>query len=503
MSGASPIVRTRKSVLTLGQPGDDLDWYARAVADLRQRPIADPTSWRYQGAVHGYPGTKNDPFATPGEALPSRSDQERFWNQCQHQTWYFLPWHRGYLACFEEIIAAAVVRLGGPQGWALPYWNYSAADASARSLPAAFLNQTNTDGSANALWVDGRNLTGVEDAIPVSDVSLEALLHSPFTGSALGGDPGFGGPQTSFSHFGGVNGRLENLPHNVIHVDVGGLMSDPDTAALDPIFWLHHANIDRLWEVWLHRNSSFVDPTSAAWLTGVTFDLHDAAGGVVTFTPSDMRDTTKVRHGYGYDDISDPVGGNRMLAAHVETVAAMTATPPQHPQLVGTSDTMVSLARAATSVKVAFNQPARQAAIARLAAARPVRAFLNLENITGTGQYGNYEVYINVPNAATVEPLFAGHLSTFGVRKASRSDSPHGGSGITTVLEITPQIDQLHRERNWDGAHLDVRFVPVQGTSSDPSAMPGRATVRRQADVAGPASSTEGPNIGRISVYYS
>jgi tyrosinase len=29
-----------------------------------------------------------------------------------------------------------------------------------------------------------------------------------------------------------------------------GWMSDPDKAALDPIFWLHHANIDRLWAAW-------------------------------------------------------------------------------------------------------------------------------------------------------------------------------------------------------------------------------------------------------------
>jgi hypothetical protein len=32
-----------------------------------------------------------------------------------------------------------------------------------------------------------------------------------------------------------------------------GWMLDPSLAALDPIFWLHHANVDRLWEVWLQR----------------------------------------------------------------------------------------------------------------------------------------------------------------------------------------------------------------------------------------------------------
>ena len=75
MSGTTP-VRTRKNVLTLGSPGDDLDWYAKAVAALRQLPMTDPTSWRYQAAVHGYPGHTHDPFAVRGETLPSNADQQ-------------------------------------------------------------------------------------------------------------------------------------------------------------------------------------------------------------------------------------------------------------------------------------------------------------------------------------------------------------------------------------------------------------------------------------------
>jgi tyrosinase len=308
MSGSATPVRTRKSVFTLGTPGDDLDWYGKAVAALKALPITNPISWRYLGAVHGYPGTAQDPFAVAGEDVPSAADQQQFWDQCQHQTWFFLPWHRGYLACFEEIIAATVVQLGGPAGWALPYWNYSSTTVrNARALPAAFLNQTNPDGSANPLWLQGRNMTNADHLLPTRHVSLEALLHAPFDGATDGGDPGFGGPDTPFNHSGNVNGRLENVPHNVIHDDVGGLMSDPDTAALDPIFWLHHSNIDRLWEVWTRRDpANNTDPAVAAWLTDVPFVLHDSKGAVVTFTPSQMLDTTQVRHGYVYDDISDP-----------------------------------------------------------------------------------------------------------------------------------------------------------------------------------------------------
>ena len=40
--------------------------------------------------------------------------------------------------------------------------------------------------------------------------------------------------------------------HDTIHVDVGGSghMADPAVAAFDPIFWLHHCQIDRLLALW-------------------------------------------------------------------------------------------------------------------------------------------------------------------------------------------------------------------------------------------------------------
>jgi len=283
MSNGSQTVRVRKNVQTLGSGQDDLFWYGKAVAKLKSRLVNDPTSWRYQAAVHGYNPAK-DPDSSTGP-FPRSQDQERFWSQCQHQTWYFLPWHRGYLAYFEQIVADAVVEVGGPPGWALPYWNYSAQDPNSRLMPDAFVSAL-SDGSPNPLFVDGRNSATNDFQLSDQTVSLQCLTHSPFEGVTVGGDPGFGGPRTQFNHSGGANGRLENVPHNVIHDAIGGLMGDPETAALDPIFWLHHANIDRLWEVWTHRNPSFVDPTNATWLTGLSFELHDRAGAIQSYTPS-------------------------------------------------------------------------------------------------------------------------------------------------------------------------------------------------------------------------
>jgi tyrosinase len=42
---------------------------------------------------------------------------------------------------------------------------------------------------------------------------------------------------------------LETGPHNAVHVAIGGDMNTPGSPA-DPIFYMHHANVDRLWYEW-------------------------------------------------------------------------------------------------------------------------------------------------------------------------------------------------------------------------------------------------------------
>ena len=43
--------------------------------------------------------------------------------------------------------------------------------------------------------------------------------------------------------------KLELGAHVDVHVAVGGTMNSGSSPA-DPLFWLHHANIDRLWAQW-------------------------------------------------------------------------------------------------------------------------------------------------------------------------------------------------------------------------------------------------------------
>lgn len=61
--------------------------------------------------------------------------------------------------------------------------------------------------------------------------------------------------------------NIESI-HNAIHNSVGGFghMEFPEVAAFDPVFWLHHANVDRLFAMWqaLYPDS-FIAPTANAY----------------------------------------------------------------------------------------------------------------------------------------------------------------------------------------------------------------------------------------------
>ena len=179
----------RKNVWKLGAGWNDtLHWYAIGVRALQARPLADLTSWRFLGAIHGiHPAVwRAFGYYEVDEPLPAEAAIERYWRQCQHQTWFFLPWHRAYIAAFEWIVRAAIVGEGGPADWALPYWNYSdAALPSGRQLPGVFAEEHMPDGSDNPLYVSRRYGSGTSPIIiPPEDADLGALAHDDFEGGA-------------------------------------------------------------------------------------------------------------------------------------------------------------------------------------------------------------------------------------------------------------------------------------------------------------------------------
>jgi len=482
-------MRTRRDVLKLAKWDPILEWYAAAIAEMQRRPIDDPRSWRYQAAIHDYV-VGGEPNPQPGDALPSAAERRRFWAQCQHFTWFFLPWHRMYLLHFERIVADTVVSLGGPADWALPYWNYSdPANANARRIPRAFREARTAAGASNPLLIAARN-PGCNTGAIVADldeVDVATPLTEPdFSGPGGGGGTGFGGPRTGFNHGRGQGGMLEATPHGSMHVAVGGWMGRFHTAGLDPLFWLHHANIDRLWSVWRARDAAHVDPTDARWLSGVKFEFHDAAGNIVVHTAKQVVDTTAAALGYEYEDISDPVGVPEAIV-----VGARRPRMERQPEMVGATEESISLTGGRTSARIAVSQPTGPAREGLERAAAPPRVYLNVENVTGSGDPTSYAVYLNLPpeaDPAQHPDRFAGLVPMFGVAEATRTDDLHAGEGLHYTLEISKVVRALQSRNEWDPNDLRVTFV-----------LRRRSTAAEGPESARPAAI----DVGRISLYFA
>jgi tyrosinase len=60
---------------------------------------------------------------------------------------------------------------------------------------------------------------------------------------------------------------MEGNPHGFAHTSFGGMLSSIPTAARDPLFFLLHANVDRLWAKWQRQFIRF-DPSLAASFDG-------------------------------------------------------------------------------------------------------------------------------------------------------------------------------------------------------------------------------------------
>jgi tyrosinase len=450
-----------------------LEAYERAIATMRglddpNGPPADPLGWTFQAAIHGLSDANGDPDTS-----------NPFWSNCQHGSWFFLPWHRMYLAAFEQIIQ---FHLGDDQ-WALPYWYSIDPDSPGKAvLPPAFRDLSLAD---NNLQTEERSQTvkaglpfyGDIDPVQVGETvlqTLDAAQYSTPSGVATFG----GGERADLAFDGGERGLLENVPHGAVHSLVGndydefGQLVDPGwmgsfyTAGLDPIFWLHHCNIDRLWEVWLRLDPAHVNPTGDPAFFDTTFSF-PVPGGEVTWSVGEVLDTEFL--GYVYESLDAPSALMPAPEPERERVRALNPEEAMPPQIMGATDD-VSLA-SAEPVAVQLEPPRHRR---ELDDEPSSRAYLRVEGVTGTSAAPLYGVYVNVPEGADPHDypeLRAGSFSTFGLAETSRTNDQHDAEGLTAVFDITAVRGRLEEEGRWDNSRVDVSFsTEVPGAGGEQAA---------------------------------
>jgi hypothetical protein len=283
----------RKSIASLDPNGTEIASLRHGVSIMMQRSPTDPTSWIFQANIHATYDT------------PTTPQQMAAWNSCQHGSFFFFAWHRMYLFFFERILRAAA---GDPR-LTLPYWNYT--DSRQRALPVVFRQPQN---ASNPLFVPNRAgpMNDGSGRLPDADVDVSrAFADIDFDTPHAAPADSFGGQTESGPvHFDAPHGDFESTPHDVVHVDIGGSpngqcaggwMTDPQCAARDPVFFLHHANVDRLWNRWIALGGGRQDPIADAVWTTTNFTFFDETGKSVQMTGKQIVNAA-TQLNYCYDD---------------------------------------------------------------------------------------------------------------------------------------------------------------------------------------------------------
>jgi tyrosinase len=261
---------------------------------------------------------------------------------------------------------------------------------------------------------------------------------------------------------------------------LGGYLSDPNYAALDPLFWLHHCNIDRLWSAWLTKSSN-VQENGTAWLEGPTtrqFVMPGLDGALQVFAPSDTLPGARLDP--VYDDlftgtgvtppgggIPAAVGGSPQGANMPARLSDKAVAPPR---LLGSNRESLAIGVAPVATKVELTGDAMPAA------AGPYRLYAYLENIQGVAPSGTLTVSVGVPGQADVLPAESAVL--FGLQKAS---TEHGGNGLNASIDITDQVKALAARLGGVPESLEVQ-VKQPGPLATGRITVGKVSILRQTD---------------------
>lgn len=162
----------------------------------------------------------------------------------------FLPWHRAYLLDLERELQAIDPSVS------LPYWRFD--------KPAPTLFKRDYLGEPDALGALQWSATNplqfwVTDG--QQGINRRPLFNTGSSGANVIGEAATLALGSNYSAF----RDMEGDPHGSAHTSFGGFISSIGTAARDPLFFLLHCNVDRLWAKWQAANNRFDAATAASY----------------------------------------------------------------------------------------------------------------------------------------------------------------------------------------------------------------------------------------------
>ncbi len=250
-------------------------------------------------------------------AYPCPSTVSPSYRNAAHNGPAFLPWHRQFILLFEQDLQAQVPDV------TLPYWDW-ASDAALPDPATASVWTSDLmggNGDPNNDWLvttgpfaynpsdpnswyivdqNGNNLGGLKrqfgqqsSGLPPQDEVDATLAQLPYDQSPWDGSDGQ-------DHRNMLEGWYQCCHlHNQVHLWVGQTML-PMTSPNDPVFFLHHCNVDRLWVQWQaqHPDAGYVPISDGPPGHNLNDPMFPWNTGTNIVTPASVLDITAL--GYTY-----------------------------------------------------------------------------------------------------------------------------------------------------------------------------------------------------------
>ncbi|KAL3632729.1 hypothetical protein CASFOL_025713 [Castilleja foliolosa] len=441
---------------------DYIDKYNKAVELMKGYPDDDPRSFKQQANVH---------CAYCNLTYPQTGDSDI---KLQiHHSWLFFPWHRWYLYFYERILGNLI----GDPTFGLPFWNWDHPDGmfmpnmfDKEGTPAydEFRNQAHRPGAGSRtstadLRYDGndhpkrpprrtirRNLQEMYGEM----VSNSRRLYDFYGAKYVTGTPTDPG-----------EGTVERGSHTALHRWVGDPrqptgedMGNFYSAGREPIFFSHHANIDRLWSVYRDLRAKRGRPRQfkqREWLDA-DFVFYDENAQLVRVRVEDTLENEAM--GYKFQKVDNP-----WLSYREERVRDQKKKPKK------ATNNVRSLLKKKVSDE-AVNFPVKLDKIVQVLVDRPKKSrskeekekeeeLLVIEGIeVDTSKFVRFEVYVNdeddKPDEEADKAEYAGCYSQV----------PHKSSGEVMKTKIRLGLSEVMEDLDADDDdQILVTLVPQAG----------------------------------------
>ena len=247
-----------------------------------------------------------------------------------------------------------------------------------------------------------------------------------------------------FGHGGGPRRSHAARFHPWRHRRPGRADVNPDTAALDPIFWLHHANIDRLWSVWIARDQKPQSHRSVTAQRPCRSGVRDLRRRRRRMCRRSHRMSWIRSNSAIYDDLSIRWAARRGARRGCRISPPRRCPPCGSQERADRSEDgaygcqrygrearraagrgQVKLAAAGANLAGSFTPAKMQATTP----GEPDRVFLNLERYPRHQRFGDLRRFPGAQGRCGSEADAGRRDFLFGLESATGKNGPHGGSG--------------------------------------------------------------------------